>query len=102
MPEASRSAVHQHRDLAGMSQAKDGRGRWIVDLFDALDLQEVVARPEGAQLVVTAGEGLFADSLGKGLRDRAGRLDPAGVFRTAESSSHRPPGAVAQNVSEFG
>ena len=69
MAEAAGAAVDQDRDLA-RAQAERPRRLAVVDLGDVLELGEVVARAQGAELAAAALEGPVADRVG------VGRLQP--------------------------
>ncbi len=65
--------MDHHHDLAGGDA--EGRGRLAVeDLVDHLDLEEMVAGAQAADLRQAALQGLLADRVGVGARHRAALL----------------------------
>ncbi len=81
----------------------EGPGRGLVeDLEDLLDLQEVVARAERAELGDAPLQGPFGDVLGRGVLHPAALLGPLEVLLPAVAVLDGPLRALDQDVLEHG
>ena len=92
--EAARAAVDHHHHLLGEEPEGAGGGA-VVDLGDDLDLAEVVARAQRAELAPAALVGALGDRVGVGAGDRSPLLQGVEVAALAEPVLHRPAGARA-------
>jgi len=73
--------------------------RRIEDLLHRLDLQEVIARAEAADLVQPTVDGPAADLRRVGAADRAAILAPVQVALAAVTARHRVGGPAASSLS---
>jgi len=93
--------VDHHRDPARVQPESRG-GRRVVQAVDHLDLQEVVAGPQAADLAQPAVAGSLADLAGVGVGDDAGVLAVLQVAGHAKAPIDRIPGAARQHVVQLG
>jgi hypothetical protein len=91
--------VDHHADSADGQPERLGRRR-VVDSVDRLDLQEVVARPETADLVQATGPGVVTDLSGVGVADRTAVLAAGQVARHAVTPFDRVDRPTGQNRPE--
>ena len=100
--EAAAAAVDHDQDLArGLEPEGPGRGL-VEDLEDLLDLQEVVARAERAELGDAPLHGPFGDVLGGGVLHPAALLGPLEVLLPAVAVLDGPLRALDEDVLEHG
>jgi hypothetical protein len=95
------AAVDHHRHLAD-PQPERGRGPRVVDGLDDLDLQEVVAGAEAAELAQPALAGPLADLGGIGVADGAVVLAAVQVTLLPDTMLHRPARATSQHPRQLG
>src|SRR5690606_41337001 len=93
VPEPARPGVDHDADLVGPEPEHLGHGG-VVDLGDPLELQEVVARAQAADLTGAPLDGAVADLAGVGVGDGAGVLAAQQVPLVAVAALDRVPRAA--------
>jgi hypothetical protein len=93
--------VDEHADAIFLEAAGGGR-REVVEPRDALHLDEVVSRADGAELAGSALAGALRDRCRIGARKASQRLGVLQVVGGADPSLDEGPRAVPQNAVEVG
>src|SRR5690606_10502028 len=93
--------VDEDGDGAGL-EAESLADRVVVDLVDVADLDEVVARADGAQLVAAALDGALADVVRFGAGQGAAGLDVVEVARGAVALFDCPGCAALEHSLDLG
>jgi len=93
--------MDQDRNLARVVEAEHRRRRGVEDLVHPLDLEEVVARAQGSELVIATGEGPLAHFLWLRPRNPTPRLDAPEVARSPVPIAHGPLRPAHQHLAEF-
>ena len=100
VPEAAGPAVDHHGHLVEPKPERGG-GLLVVDLRDVLDLGEVVAGPERAELRMAPLAGPIGHELGIRAREAAAFLDPVEILRSAKAPPDRPGGPALEHAREI-
>ncbi len=96
MAQAPRPRVQADSDLV-QPQPQGARRHRVEDLVDVLDLGEVVARAQGAQLTGAALEGTIGHQPGLGALQPAALLQELEIAGGAQPPLHRPGRALAED-----
>jgi hypothetical protein len=97
---AARARVNQHDDLVD-GQSEVPRRRVIRDALDVLDLEEVVAAAQRADLRPPALPGTVGHGVRIRIVDRAASLREVGVAIVAVTAAHHPPRALHEHAVEI-
>ena len=101
MAEPARARVDQQRDLSLVEPERPGRAL-LVDAVHALQLEEVVARAEGADLMLAPVSGARGDEGGLGPFEASARLGHVQVLLRADPEVlEERPGARCQHAVEL-
>ena len=98
--EAARAAVDHHRDLV-LRQSERVRDALVVDFGDVLQLGEVIARSERAELRPAPFLRAIRDQFRIRVRQAAAFFDVIEVRRVAEPARDRPRGAAREDLTEI-
>ena len=100
MPEPSRPAVDHDADSSS-KEPEGGGDLWVVDVFDDLHLEEMVAGAEAADLSEASVPGSLAHLGGVRPGEAAAVLTEEQILFSPETRPNRGPGAVPQHLLEL-
>src|SRR5262249_14771855 len=98
--EPSRAGMDHDRDLA-LTKAELRGGRGVVDFVHGLDLEEVIARAERAELPADALPGPLGYGAGIGATQSAVGLEMREVVRFAVAAGHGPRRSLLHDLTEL-